>query len=48
MSNSGYYDKTYQKALTRYSNREITEVKTETGNALLNAELVLKAVEIAT
>lgn len=43
-----YYDKTYQKALTRYSNREITEVKTETGNALLNAELVLKAVEIAT
>ena len=36
-----YYDKTYQKALTRYD-REITELKIETGNALLNAELVLE------
>lgn len=37
-----YYDKTYQKALTKYNNREVTELKTETGNALLNAELVLE------
>lgn len=39
-----YYDKTYRKALTKYTDREITELKTETGNALLNAELVMKKI----
>ena len=43
-----YYDKTYQKGLTRYSKREVTEVKTETGSALLNAELLMKIVEKVT
>lgn len=37
-----YYDKTYRKALTKYTDREVTEVKSETGNALLNAELVMR------
>ena len=36
-----YYDKTYQKALTRYTKRKITEVRTETGNAVVNAELAI-------
>ena len=43
-----YYDKTYQKALTRYINREVIRVKTETGNALINAALVMKTAEIVT
>lgn len=38
----GYYDKTYRKALQKFVNREIFEVKTDTGDANINAGLLLK------
>lgn len=37
-----YYDKMYRKALQKFINRQIFEIKTNTGDGFLNAETVLK------
>ncbi|PKO99910.1 MAG: tRNA 2-selenouridine(34) synthase MnmH [Bacteroidetes bacterium HGW-Bacteroidetes-9] len=37
----GYYDKTYLKALKKFSNRSVFEIETNTGDVCQNAKLVL-------
>jgi hypothetical protein len=36
-----YYDKTYEKALQKFNQRKITELHSETGDAVANANMIL-------
>jgi tRNA 2-selenouridine synthase len=41
-----YYDKMYRKALLKFNNRIIYEIETNTGDARVNADLILKQIAI--